>query len=74
LAIGAPLQDVKLTNLRNILNGLIAELHDLSIDLENPPLLLADFFEHDVTSDEDICPGEVGLGLPPFTFVGAGMC
>ena len=62
-SITAPLQDVKPTNLLSILVDVVVELHDLSMDLENPSLLLADFFEHDVTSDGDIYLGEVGTNL-----------
>jgi hypothetical protein len=62
--------------LEAIMAGTRPTLHGLALSFSKPPILIAGGFEHDVkeTADgeEDIFLGAIGIGFPPYTFVGLG--
>ncbi|MCJ1248188.1 hypothetical protein MMC30_005405 [Trapelia coarctata] len=75
--IGVPTTNLKLNDLGGVASHIMFELHGLSLSFNKPPLLIAGAFEHDLLSladgsHQDIYKGGVGIGFPPYTFVGVG--
>jgi hypothetical protein len=81
--IGFDTTGLKLNNLSDIATDLVGaaprlqwELHGLSLAFDQPPLVLAGMFEHDILAitggTEDVYKGGIGVSFPPYTFVGVG--
>lgn len=70
--LGLPISKLKLNDLAGIAEGLIPQLSGLALSFNKPPLLIAGGFEHQVIGKNELFMGGVGIGFPPYTFVGVG--
>lgn len=73
---GVPLTGIMLDNLSGLFGNIHPLISGLSLSFDNPPLLIAGGFEHDVIGSganlQDIFLGGIGISWPPYTFVGLG--
>jgi hypothetical protein len=75
-SIGLGLAQITLDSLSTLspsnVQQVLITLQGMALDLSKPPLLLAGMFEHTKTDDSESFRGGVGIGMPPYTFVGLG--
>lgn len=72
-SIGVPLSgSITLDNLKGLASQIVVNLQGLSLDFNNPPLLIAGGFEHEIVPDGEIYMGGLGISFPPYTFIGVG--
>lgn len=72
-SLGVPLSGtVTLDKLSGLADQIDVSLQGLALSFNNPPLLLAGTFEHQVVADGEIFMGGLGISFPPYTFVGLG--
>ena len=75
-SIGVPTTGLRLNNLAGIASSIQWNLDGMSVAFNQPPLLVAGSFEHDIipfgTGTENVYKGGVGISFPPYTFVGVG--
>lgn len=74
--IDLDLSDVQLDNLADLVNHLSVSLRGLSVKIDNPPLLIAGVFIHEVTNtagvSADIFKGGLALGFETWQFLAVG--
>jgi hypothetical protein len=72
-SLGVPLSgDITLNNLAHLASEIVVGIQGLALSFSSPPLLIAGGFEHQVVADGEIYLGGLGVGWPPYTFVGLG--
>lgn len=72
--IGIVLSKVKLNDLRSLdlAHDLVWQLHGMAMDFDQPPVLIAGVFEHEVTDTLDAYRGGIAVALEPYDFVAVG--
>ena len=77
--IGLDLSDVNSVNLSTLLkhpevviDHLRFQLHGMAMDFNQPPVLIAGVFEHEVTEQIDAYRGGIAVGFAPYDFAAVG--
>lgn len=71
-SIGIPLDKFHLDNLAGLADDVVVSLNGLALSFNKPPILIAGGFEHKIVPDGEVYMGGVGIGFPPYTFIGIG--
>ncbi|KAF1834718.1 hypothetical protein BDW02DRAFT_597979 [Decorospora gaudefroyi] len=71
-----PLDKIKLDDFKGLVGNVRPVIRGLALSFDKPPLLIAGGFEHQtIGSGKDLAEiylGGIGIGFPPYTFVGVG--